>query len=101
MRRSRRSSSKLIPLGRPGPGFLTVHRVDPSVIKSPSVGLPLRTMTLVLGLALIGLAAVSIGDMMTSEGGVDRAMALLREGSEAIAGQSGFEIQPASSGGLN
>ncbi len=101
MRRSRRSSSKLIPLGRAGPGFLTVHRIDPSVIKSPSVGLPMRTLTLVLGVALIGLAAVSIGDILTSEDGIERAMALLKEGSEAIAGQSGPDVRAASDGGLN
>ncbi len=97
----RRSRSKLIPLGRTGPGFLTFHRIDPSLIKSPSVGLPLRTLTLVVGLALLGLAAVSMGDIVTSEGGVERAMALLKEGSEALAGQSGFEVWTASDGGLN
>lgn len=81
----RHSRSNFIPLGKPGPGYLTFHRIDQCVIKSPSVGLPLRSFGVMLGIVLFGLVAFSGFEILTSEDGLERAMVLLKEGSEAIA----------------
>ena len=91
MRRHGRSS--FIPLGKPGPGYLTFHRVDQCVIKSPSVGIPLRSFGLMLGFVLLGLVAFSGFEILTSDDGLERAMALLREGSVAVASPSTADFE--------
>lgn len=88
----RHSRRNFIPLGKPGPGYLTFHRVDDCFIKSPSVGLPMRSFGLALGVVLLGLIAFTGVEILTSDDGLERAIALLKEGSEAVAQPATLDV---------
>ena len=62
-------------------GHMTFHRIDSSLIKSPSVGIPWRLVILVMaGLALVAAGYSSI-DMLQADTLMDRAVQLLDNGS--------------------
>ncbi len=69
-------------------GYLTFHRIDVKLEKSPSVGVPTRAIGFIFLLALIGLVSYGSIEVMKSDDGLERAFVLFQQGTEALAIQS-------------
>ena len=61
-------------------GYMTFHRVDSSIIKSPSVGVPWRMVIVLLGLVLIGLAGYGTLDRLPPGTVANHAVEMLSDG---------------------
>ena len=69
-------------------GYLTFHRIDVKLVKSPSVGMPTRTIGFFLVLAAIGLLSYGSIEVLNSDDGIERALVLFQQGAEALSIQS-------------
>lgn len=69
-------------------GYLTFHRVDMKMVKSPSVGVPVRALGFVFVLALVGLMSYGSIEVYNSDEGFERALVLFHQGTEALSIQS-------------
>ena len=65
-------------------GYLTFHRIDMKLDKTPSVGVPTRPIAFVLFLALFGLVSYGSLEVFNSDDGIERALVLFQQGTEAI-----------------
>ncbi len=65
-------------------GYMTFHRVDSKLIKSPSVGIPWRLIILVIGGIFLVAAGYGSIEMLQADTLVDRAVRLLDNGGKGI-----------------
>ncbi|MHA1571410.1 MAG: hypothetical protein ACTSWM_06285 [Alphaproteobacteria bacterium] len=65
-------------------GYLTFHRVDMKLDKTPSVGVPTRAIGFIFFLALFGLVSYGSMEVIQSDDGIERALVLFQQGTEAI-----------------
>ena len=71
---------------------MTFHRVDSSITKSPSVGIPWRMVIVLLGLVLIGLAGYGTLDRLPAGTVANHAVELL-SGGEGISLQLATDLR--------
>ena len=69
-------------------GYLTFHRIDAKLVKSPSVVFPMRTVGYALALAVVALIGLGSLGILQSDAGLERAIVLFQQGTEALAIQS-------------
>ncbi len=69
-------------------GYLTFHRVDMKLIKTPPVGIPARQIGFVILLALFGLVGYGSIEVINSDDGIGRALVLFQQGTDAIVVQA-------------
>ena len=76
-------------------GYMTFHRMDSTLMKSPSVGIPWRKLALVLGLAGIAIAGYVSIELVQSGELSERAVELLTSAGDRMSPQLASDLRPA------
>ncbi len=84
--------SKLFGAGSSQAGYLTVHRVDPKLVRSPSVGVPRRLIAVLFAGAFVAAVGYGSVQILSADTIIETAVAMFEAGADELPLQaiSGF-----------